>query len=161
VSGPRALMLAVVACGLLLLAGGCGEGEGTAKGATVTAYVSAQLCVEAKTRLRERGPRAGEVRVRVVCLPSANRGDGSLDLAALGTGARRVTEDSSSVAYAESAGPANRVVPPIVEAAGIAITYTSSGALAMNRITRAVRDAGGADSIREGVADEMDGLFED
>jgi hypothetical protein len=160
-SSTRALTLMIVACGLVLGVGGCGEEEGTAKGATVTAYVSAQLCEQAKARLRERGPLAGEVRLRVACLPDAGRSSGELDLAALGAGARRVTEDSSAVAFAESAGQANRIVPPIVEAAGIAITYTSSGALAINRIVRALESAGDADSIREGVAEEMDGLFPD
>ncbi len=120
-----AVLLMVATCGLPVVSG-CGQGEATADGATVTVYVSSYLCEQAKAELATQGARVGEKRVRVRCLPDANRRDG-LDLAALGAGARRVTEDSTAVAYAESAGVANRFVPPIVESAGIAITYTSSG----------------------------------
>ncbi|HEX5929456.1 MAG TPA: hypothetical protein VFY48_08685 [Solirubrobacterales bacterium] len=152
-------LLAALACASLAL-GGCGD-DGAAENAVVSVYVSAYLCDSAKRELAKEGARVGKLRVRVRCLPSAERG-GRLDLAALGAGARKVTEDSTAVAYAENAGAANRFVPPIVESAGIAITYTSAGELAISRVLHAMRRAeGSGDPPREAVAEEMDGLFDD
>ena len=50
------------------------------------------------------GGRAGELRVRLVCLADAEAG-GRLDLATVGANARRATEDSSAVGYIEAPGP--------------------------------------------------------
>lgn len=165
IGNAKALAL-IAACGLLVVLSGCGDEGSTSSsgGEGGTIYVSAQLCEEAKIGLAQQRSLVGERRIRIRCLPAARDPDqiDGLDLAALGAGARRVTEDSTAIAYAESAGPANDVVPPIVEAAGIAITYTSGGSLAVSRILHAIERAGDFDgSLREAVAEEMQGLFPD
>jgi len=147
----RTRALSLVFLPLVLFAlGGCGE-EGVADGATVTAYLAAPLCESAEQELAAAGPRAGNVRLALRCLPEA----GGEDLAAIGANARRASEDASAIAYAEPAGVANRWGPPIVEAAGIAVFYTSSGQLAVERILRALRAAGDSGSLREAVAEEL------
>jgi hypothetical protein len=151
---PRVL-LTVGFCALLIAgAAGCGEGGGVAAGATVTAYVEVPLCVEAGRELARDGGRAGELRLRMVCLKSP--GDGKrLDLATVGANARRATEDSAAVAYLEPP-----VTPsfsrPIVEAANIAVIRTSSGKAAMARLLTAVREADDSSSLREQVRQTLD-----
>jgi hypothetical protein len=164
-TGAAKAFAAIAASCLLLALGGCGDGgsanAGTEEG---TIYVAASLCQEAKTGLAQQRELVGQRRLRVRCLPAARDPENveGIDLAALGAGARRVTEDSTAIAYSESAGPANKYVPPIVESAGIAITYTSSGELAISRILHAIQRAGDFDgSLREAVADQMQGLFPD
>jgi len=143
--------------GVLLLAGaGCGEEEGVADGAEVTAYVAAPLCAGAESELARSGGRTGSVRIRAVCLPEV-RTAGGIDLAAVGANARRASEDSTAVGYLEQPGPATRFSGPILESAGIAQITAGSGAAAMARLLGAVREAGDAASMREGVADALGG----
>jgi hypothetical protein len=124
---------------LLLVASGCGE-EGVSSGATVSAYVAESLCAEAKRELARGGGKAGEVRVRAVCLPGTESG-GRLDLAATGANARRATEDSTSIAYFEAPGPASKFSRPILDEAGIAYLTAGSGSAAMKRLLGAIEDA--------------------
>jgi hypothetical protein len=133
----------------LLVAGvGCGE-AGVADDATVTAYVAAPLCAEAKRELEREGGSAGDIRVRAVCLGAVEIG-GRLDLATVGANARRATEDSTAVGYVEIRGPAARFSEPIVDSAGIAFVSTSSGKVGMARLLQAIRDADSS-SLRESV----------
>lgn len=141
----RARWLALLA--LALLPVGCGEG-GASAGAAVSVYAVAPLCSEAK----KGAGRAGDLVVRVVCLPAVEAG-GEADLAAAGANARRASEDSTSVAFLEAPGPAARFSQSIVEAAGIAWLETSSGSAAMHRIRGAVE--GDGSSPREKVLDEV------
>jgi hypothetical protein len=148
----RALPKVVLAAGVsaLLVGGvGCGEGEGVAAGATVTAYVEAPLCAGAERELASEGGRAGDVRVRAVCLGRVDDGK-RLDLAAVGANARRATEDSAAVGYLEPP-----VTPsfsrPIVEAANIAAIRSSSGEAAMAQLLRAIGEADDSGSLRDQV----------
>jgi hypothetical protein len=125
---------------------GCGAG-GAASGATVSVYAAAPLCKEA----RRGSGAAGDLQLRVVCLPSS--GSREADLAAVGAAARRATEDSTSVAVLEAPGPAAEFSRPIVEAADIAWIETSSGSTAMRRIRTALE--GDASSPRKAVLDEV------
>jgi hypothetical protein len=93
--------------------------------------------------------RAGEARVRAVCLASVDDG-ARVDLAAVGANARRATEDSATVGYNEP--PATPSFSrPIVEAANIAVIRDSSGAAAMRSLLGAIREAGDSGSLRESV----------
>jgi hypothetical protein len=139
----RALGLALA---LALLAAGCGDG-GASAGATVSVYAAAPLCREAG-----KGMRAGDLTVRVVCLPPVER-RGEADLAAAGADARRATEDSTSVAYLEAPGPAADFGRTVVESADIAWIETRSAAVAMHRIVRALE--GDSSSPRKSVLDEV------
>ncbi len=152
-SGLRGAMLAVLSA-LLLVGVGCGEG-GVSEGATVHVYVSSSLCAEAKRELARHGGEAGKLKVSVVCLGDAEAG-GRLDLAALGAAARRVTEDSASVAYVEAPGPGNRFTRPIVDQAEIAFVAEDSGAAATERVLRAIEDAD-TSSLRDSVRGSLDG----
>jgi hypothetical protein len=149
----RKALLGAAVCALLVAGVGCGGGQGVAKDATVTAYVDAPLCAGAKRELAGEGRQAGSVRVRVVCLAPAN--DGSRQsLAAVGANARRATEDSTTVAYIE-APAAPSFSRPIVEAAGIPVIRSASGATAMDRLLSAIGDADSGslrDSVREALA---------
>lgn len=139
-----------VAFGALLIAGvGCGEGEGVSAGATVAAYVEAPLCVEAERELARENGRAGDVRVRAVCLEGTGEGK-QLDLATIGANARRATEDSATVGYIELPSEPS-FSRPIVEAASIAVIRTSSGATAMASLLAAIRDADDSSSLRDQV----------
>ena len=149
----RVAVLAAAAC-LLGGIGGCGEEEGVAEGATVTAYADASLCAGAKRELEAANGRAGDVRVRVFCLARTG-GEGKLNLATAGANARRASEDSTTVAYLEPPGPATRFSTPILEAAGIPVIVSGSGKAGMARLLRAVDEAGDAASLREGVADAL------
>jgi hypothetical protein len=142
----------MAACGLLLAIAGCGGG--VSSGATVSAYFGAPLCAGAKRELAQAGGRAGDIEVRVVCLSAPERGR-RVDLAAVGENARSATEDSSSVAYLEAPGPANRFSRPILEEAGIAWTTDNSGAKAMQRLLQAI-EAADSGSLRESVHDALD-----
>lgn len=142
-----------VACALLVAAG-CGE-ESVGEGATVTVYASAPSCIGAKRELAREGGRAGDVRVRVVCLEDSE-GGGSIDLAAIGASARRASEDSTTVAYIAEPDPAaSRFSRPILEAAGIAQLTGFHGAAAMSRLLRAIRQADDSSSLRESVRDDL------
>ena len=129
--------------------GGCGE-EGAANGATVSVYVAGSLCKEAQRQVAAVGAMAGNLEVRVACLPAPGS-EGSL--AAAGANARRATEDSASVAYLEAPGPTAEFSHSIVEAAGIAWLRTSSGSATMRRILAAL--AGDDSSPRRAVLDEV------
>ncbi len=147
-----ALSLAVV---LLAAAAGCG-GEGVSNGAIVSAYVVSPLCPGAKRELARAGGRAGSIHVRVVCLPSPLNG-ARLDLAEVGSNARRATEDSTSVAYLAPPDRAARFATPILDAADVASLYNSSGAAAMERLRKAIRRAGASGSLRASVYDVLRG----
>ena len=142
--------LALLALALLLA--GCGSG-GAAAGATVSVYVAAPLCGEARAELAKRGAKAGEVKVRTVCLPAVEF-DGKTDLAVAGRDARSATEDSTAVAFLEAPGPAARFSDSIVEAADIAWIGSGSGATAVRRVFRALEQAGSS-SPRAEVLDEV------
>jgi hypothetical protein len=92
----------------------------------------------------------GEVRLRVECLPEAS------DLAAIGAGARRATEDSTTIAYITNTDPvAGRFSKTILEEAGIAQLPTSSGATAIDQLLHAVAEAGDSGNLRESVRDAL------
>ena len=153
-SKVSALLLAVAA--LSLLAPGCGESEGVASGATVTAYVAGPLCAEAERELARQGGKAGDLRVRAICLPSAEQGK-RLKLATIGANARRATEDSTTVGYiGEPTKAASRFSEPILETAGIAQLSQASGAAAMKQLLRAVTEAGSSGSLRESVNEALE-----
>jgi hypothetical protein len=131
---------------LALIAVGCGGG-GASAGATVSVYAAAPLCQEAG-----KGAPAGDLTVRVVCLPPVERG-GEADLAAAGADARRATEDSTSVAYLEAPGPAAAFGRTVVESADIAWIETKSPGAAMDRIVQALE--GDSSSPRQAVLDKI------
>jgi hypothetical protein len=137
---------------LLLAVAGCGE-SGVSSGATVSVYVSASLCPEAKRQLARSDGRAGDVRVRVVCAAEA-KDRNRLDLATVGANARRAVEDSATVGYIETRGPATRFSQPILEEAGIARISSSSGATTMRRLLQAIEDAD-TSSLRDSVHDAL------
>jgi hypothetical protein len=149
----RKVAVAAALGALLVAAVGCGQEEGVADGATVTAYVSLPLCGDAKRELAQEGGRAGELEVRLFCLARTG-GAEDLSLAAVGANARLATEDSTTVAYVEDPGPANRFARPIVEEAGIAWTTSNSGSTAMKKVLEAVSEADSGslrDSVREAL----------
>lgn len=146
---------AAVACGLALVALGCGAPEGVEEGAVLNAYVSASLCAGARQELAAADGRAGDVRVRAVCVED-RRARGGSRLAAIGAAARRASEDSSSVAYLGAAEPvAVRFSETILEEAGIARISAESGSLAMRKLLRALRRSGDAASLREAVYERL------
>ena len=136
----------VALAALAVGAPGCGQG-GAASGATVSVYAAAPLCKEA----RPRAGAVGDLRLRVVCLPPS--GAGGIDLAAVGAGARRAIEDSSSVAFLEAPGRGAEFSRSIVEAGGVAWIETGSGSAAMRRVRRALE--GSPSSPRQAVLDEV------
>lgn len=134
---------------------GCGEGSGVTSGTTVTAYVAGALCAEAKKELVDNGGEAGDLHVRVICLPRSEHG-GELDLAQIGANARRATEDSSSIAYiGEPTKAASRFAETILEEAGIAQLSQAPGAVAMARLLQALEEAGSGGSLRQSVLDQL------
>lgn len=148
----RALLAAVLATAVVA---GCGEDSGTADDAIVTAYVEAPLCAEAEKQLARHGGKAGDLAVRISCLPQVRK-DGKLDLSQIGANARRATEDSSSIAYlAEPDRRANSFSLPILEEADVPQLTTSSGAEAISQLLRAIEEADEAGSLREAVAEEL------
>lgn len=119
-------------------------------------YVTAPLCGGAEEELARYGGEAGDLRVRAVCLPDAESSQ-KLDLAQIGANARRATEDSSSIAYiGERAKSASRFSAPILEEAGIAQLSATSGAAGMEKLLRAVEDAGDPSSPRQSVFDQLE-----
>jgi hypothetical protein len=143
---------AVVACCGLLVAG-CGS-SGVSKDATVTAYVEAPLCAAAKKELAKHGGRAGDLRVRAICLPGPREAK-KLSLATLGANARRATEDSTAVAYLEAPDPkASRFVHPILETAEVPWISASSGSAAMSRLLTLIPDADSG-SLRQSLREEL------
>jgi len=134
---------------------GCGEDEGVAEGATVTAYVVEPLCGGAERELERHGGKAGELRVQITCLPSAKSSQ-KLDLARMGANARQATEDSTAVAYLEASDPpANRFSEPILETAEIAGIYESSGKAAVASLLRAI-EASDSGSLRRSVGEALE-----
>jgi hypothetical protein len=132
----------------VVLAAGCGGGEGVASGATVAAYVEASMCRGARQELAREDNGAGDVRVRAICLPSPWSGR-KLDLATVGANARRATEDSTSVAFLETPGKrASRFTHPILSSAEIAWVASSSGKKAMAILLHAI-DAESSGNLRE------------
>jgi hypothetical protein len=153
-SQRTAKLLLVAGCALSLMVG-CGENAGVSEGARVSVYVAAPLCAGAERELARNGGEAGDVRVRVVCLPSAESSQ-KLDLAEIGANARRATEDATTIAYiGEPTRYATRFSEPIIDAAGIAQLTDTSGAAAMRELLRAVNEAGDAGSLRAAVDDEL------
>jgi hypothetical protein len=147
--------IALAALALLAIAG-CGDGEGAADGATVTAYVAASLCAEADRELAKHGGEAGDLHVRAVCLPSAESSR-KLNLARIGVNARQATEDASAIAYiGEPTRAASRFSKPILEAADIPQLPQSSGAKAMAELLQALEQASGdSGSLRQSINDEL------
>jgi hypothetical protein len=148
--------LAAAALAVLLLAAlGCGQGEGVAEDATVTAYVDAQLCAGAERELLSHNSRAGSLKVRAVCLPDAAEGK-KLNLATLGANARRATEDSTAVAFLEAPNPrAARFTHPILETAEIPWLTSSSGKAAMAHLLKLI-EAEGSGSLRSSLQKKLD-----
>jgi hypothetical protein len=142
-----------VICVLLVAVAGCGGESGVSAGASVVAYVEAPLCAGAKHVLARRDGKAGEVRVRAICLAPARTGE-RVDLATIGANARRATEDSASVAYIEA--PARPSFSrPIVESASIAVIRAASGATAMDKLLKAIAESGSSGSLRESVREAL------
>jgi hypothetical protein len=145
--------LAVLAACLCVVAG-CGEAEGVADGATVTAYVEAPLCAEAQRELRRHDGRAGDLKLQAVCLPSPHEAK-KLSLATVGANARRATEDSTAVAYLEVQDP--RVSPfthRILETAQLPWIADSSGTAAMARLLKLIESADSG-SLRQQLRDDL------
>ena len=84
----------------------------------MTVYVAPPQCEGARRVLDRSGNRAGELRVKLICLEDPQAG-GRLNLATVGANARRAVEDSSAVGYIEAPGPAVRYSVPILEEAKI------------------------------------------
>jgi hypothetical protein len=126
-----------------------------ASGAVVSVYVVSPLCAEAKRELARAGGEAGDVRVRAVCLPSAE--GKRLDLATIGANARHATEDSTAVGYiGDPTFAATRFSAPILEAAGIPQLSEIPGGPAMKKLLEAIRRANTSGSLRESVHDELE-----
>jgi hypothetical protein len=135
-------------------AAGCGEAEGVDEGATVTAYVEAPLCAEAQRELRRHDGRAGDLKLRAACLDSPHEAR-KLDLAIVGSNARRATEDSTTVAYLEAPDPrVSRFTRPILEKAEIPWISESSGTVAMSRLLELIESAGSG-SLRQQLRDDL------
>ncbi len=120
----------------------------------MTAYVEAPLCVSAKRELAEHDGRAGDLRVRAICLPPAADAK-KLSLATLGANARRATEDSTTVAYLEASDPrASRFTHPILETAEVPWISEDSGAAAMSRLLELIESADSG-SLREQLGEAL------
>ena len=146
----------IAGCALLLMVMGCGESAGVGEGAVASVYVAAPLCAGAERELARDGGGAGDVRVRIVCLPSAESSQ-KLDLALIGSNARRATEDATTIGYiGEPTRSATRFSEPIIDAAGIAQLTGTSGAAAMSKLLKAVTEAGDAGSLRASVNDKLE-----
>jgi hypothetical protein len=151
---PAAAALALVA---LAAVAGCGSGSGVDEGASVHVYVGFGLCPEARDPLFEAKGKAGEVEVQLVCLkPVSGAGEGTIDLARQGANARRASEDSAAVALIEAPGRAAEFAQPIVEGAGIAFVEAKDGAAGMERVLKAIEEAGTSGSPREKVRDGLE-----
>ncbi len=151
--GLRHGALALVVAGLGLGLAACGGGD--ASGATVTVYVAAPLCAQAKADLASHGATAGHFKVAARCLAPSERGGGGVDLATNGANSRRATEDTSAVATLESPGPGNKFAHAILESAGIPLVISPSGKTAMTRVIKAVEGAGSSD-VRNSVLEALE-----
>jgi len=142
-------------CALLaVVVVGCGEGGGVADDATVSVYVGAPLCREAQQSLARADGRAGDLRVRAVCVDDTGTGDSSL--ATVAAAARSATEDSTAIAYIGTPDPtAIRFSEPILEEADIARIAASCGAAGMSQLLQALRNADTSSSLREALRDEL------
>ncbi|HKT83014.1 MAG TPA: hypothetical protein VJQ84_04175 [Solirubrobacterales bacterium] len=126
-----------------------------AEGATVTTYVEAPLCAEAQRELRRHDWRAGDLKLRAVCLASP-QGARRIDLATVGANARRATEDSTAVAFLEVPDPrVSRFTHPILGKAEIPWLAEDSGGAAMSRLLELVESAGSG-SLRQQLRDDLD-----
>jgi hypothetical protein len=151
----RCLPASCLACAAILatvVVGGCGEG-GVESGATVSVYVAAPLCKEAREQLQRQASTVEDLHIRANCLPTAEP-RGSLDLSQIGANARRATEDSTTIAYLEAPGPGARFSRTIVESADIGWTTSSSGSTAMRRVLHAL--VGNASSPRATVREALE-----
>jgi hypothetical protein len=119
---------------------GCGGGD--SQGATVSVYVGASLCKEAKGELAAHGASAGHFKIAARCLAPSEKAGGGVDLAADGSNSRRATSDTSAVATLEAPGPGAKFTRSILESAGIPLLTSSSGSKAMKQIIEAVENAG-------------------
>lgn len=146
----RQVLFPLVVAALAAASGGCGQGAES--GATVSVYVVPPLCQEARQAVDAAGRQAGDLKVRVLCLRRVES-DGRADLATAGANARRATEDSSSVAYLESPGPAAPFSQSIVENADVAWVRARAAAPAVRRILQALE--GDSSSPRKAVLDEV------
>jgi len=154
-SSPRSQFVLGMSLLLMAAALGCGQSAGVSKGATVSVYAAAPLCAEAERELARHEERAGDVRVRVSCLPSAESSR-KLILARIGANARQATEDSSAIAYiGEPTRAASRFSETILEEAGIAQLPETPGAVAMRKLLRAVDEAGKG-NLRQSVRDQVE-----
>jgi len=116
--------------------------------------VEASLCAGAKQELAKEQGRAGDIRVKAVCLPSPVKVE-KLDLATVGANARQATEDSTTVGYLEAQDPrASRFTHPILETAEIAWIKSSSGKTAMARLLQAI-EAADSGSLRASVRKKL------
>jgi hypothetical protein len=131
----------------------CGGGDSS--GATVTVYVSKPLCAAAKAELSSHGATAGSFKVAVDCLAPTEKAGGGVDLAVNGSNSRRATEDSSSVATLEEAGPGTKFSRAILESAGIPLVTSSSGQAGMKRVIEAIEGAG-TSNVRESVESALE-----
>lgn len=142
---------------LCLLAVGCGGEEGVGENAIVSVYAAAPLCAGAKREAARNDGRVGGVTVRVICLDRAET-DGGLNLATIGSNARRATEDSTTIGYiGEPTRAATRFSQSILEAAEIPQISDLSGRVAMAKLLAALRGAADARNLRQAVGDELAG----
>lgn len=145
----RRLGAALALLALASFSGGCGEGAGVARDATLSVYVEAPLCAGAQRELASAGGRAGSFHVALVCLRGGEAG-GRLDLAAIGAGARRASEDAATIAYL-GAPATRRFSRTILEAPGIPALSAGSGGAGMARLLAAIGEAD-PDSLRDSVS---------
>jgi hypothetical protein len=144
---------AAAACTVLVVSAlaGCGGAEGVSEGATVSVYAVAPSCAGARRALARHGDKAGEARVRLVCLSDSEHGKG-WTLAAVSANARRAAEDSTTVAYIADRNPtAAKFSRSILEAAGITQLAGQSGATEMRQLLTTIEEAGASSNLRESV----------
>jgi branched-chain amino acid transport system substrate-binding protein len=141
---------------LAVAAAGCGAEEGVGGGAVATVYAAAGACHQAQRALKNEGGRVGDLRVRVVCVPSTER-HGHFDLAQIGANARRASEDSTTIAYIGELEPrATHFSETILREVGIAQLPEMSGSKAMHKLLDALRRADtSSGSLRESVNEEL------
>lgn len=120
------------------------------EGAIVSVYSAVPLCAEARRAVDGRGD-VGGVKVRVRCLPPTEEGDGRVDLAAVGAGARGAVEDSTTVAVLAPPSRANAYAEPILEEAEIPLIRSSSGSKSMTRVLDALASRGDDEAPRAAV----------
>jgi hypothetical protein len=93
-----------------------------------------------------------------VCLDDS-AGAGRWSLAAVGANARRAIEDSTTIGYiGEPGAVASGFSRPILETAGVPQLPGGSGAVAMDKLLHAIRQAGSPESpgdLRESVRNTL------